>query len=504
MRYILAHDLGTTGNKATLYDADGHLVGSAFHAYATQYQHAGWAEQNPEDWWQAVCLSTRQLLAETGIRGADVAVLSFSGQMMGAVALDKHAHPLRPAIIWADTRATEQSKRLSEKLSPEQVYRITGHRLSSSYSVHKIAWIRQHQPDIYHATYKFMHAKDAMIARLTGRFVTEPSDASGMNCYHLEGGTWSGMILEAAGVDAEKLPDIVASTDVVGGVLASVAGELGLPVGVPVVAGGGDGACASVGAGSVREDVVYSYVGSSSWIATTSAKPIYDPDQRTFSFGHVVPNMFMPCGTMQTAGASYQWTRDQLGGLERQAADLLGVSSYTLMNTLAEGSAAGANGLLFLPYLLGERSPRWNPNARAAFIGMTMRHTRADMFRAVLEGVALNLKVIAEAFIRQGAQVDAVRAIGGGVSGRLWAQIMADVYGAPLHRLHILEEATSMGAAVVGGVGVGIYPDFSIAEAMNPIEETLMPNPEQRALYAKRLQAFEAAYSALEPIFEML
>ncbi|MFQ3646400.1 MAG: xylulokinase [Anaerolineae bacterium] len=503
-QFILAHDLGTTGNKATLYDRAGRLVGSAFHAYDTEYAHTGWAEQNPDDWWRAVCGSTRELLMRTSTRPDDVACISFSGQMQGVVPLKADGTPLRSAIIWADQRAVEQVRRLSERIPPSEVYRITGHRLSVAYSLPKILWIRDHQPEIFAATHKFTHAKDAIIARLTGAFVTEPSDASGMNLYDLEGGAWSGRILEAAELDDAKLPHIVRSVDVVGEVLPSVAEEVGVPAGTPVVAGGGDGACASVGAGSVSAGVTYSYVGSSSWIGTATPTPIYDPTERTFTFGHVVPGLFIPMGTMQAAGASYQWARDQLAGLERQSAQALGVSPYALMNTVAEGSPAGANGLLFLPYLLGERAPRWNPNARAAFLGLTIRHTHADMLRAVMEGVAFNLRVILEALTAQSGAVDAIRVIGGGTSSRLWASIMADVYGVPLHRLTILEEATSMGAAVIGGVAVGLYPDFNIAAQMNPVADVIAPNAAHRPRYDALYRAFEAAYHALVPVYEAL
>jgi xylulokinase len=503
-QFILAHDLGTTGNKATLYDREGRLVGSAFHAYDTEYAHTGWAEQNPDDWWRAVCGSTRELLMRTSTRPDEVACIAFSGQMQGVVPLKADGTPLRSAIIWADQRAVEQVRRLSERIPPSEVYRITGHRLSVAYSLPKILWIRDHQPEIFAATHKFTHAKDAIIARLTGAFVTEPSDASGMNLYDLEGGAWSGRILEAAELDDAKLPRIVRSVDVVGEVLPSVAEEVGVPAGTPVVAGGGDGACASVGAGSVSAGVTYSYVGSSSWIGTATSAPIYDPTERTFTFGHVVPGLFIPMGTMQAAGASYQWARDQLAGLERQSAQALGVSPYALMNTVAEGSPAGANGLLFLPYLLGERAPRWNPNARAAFLGLTIRHTHADMLRAVMEGVAFNLRVILEALTAQSGAVDAIRVIGGGTSSRLWASIMADVYGVPLHRLTILEEATSMGAAVIGGVAVGLYPDFNIAAQMNPVADVIAPNAAHRPRYDALYQAFEAAYHALVPVYETL
>lgn len=499
--YVLAHDLGTTGNKATLYDQNGQLIGSAFHGYGTQFPHTGWAEQDPNDWWDAVCITTKHLLKQTNVMGDAIACVTFSGQMQGCVPLDEQAMPLRSAIIWMDQRAKEQAAYMSERVGAADVYQITGHRLSAAYSLHKILWIRDHQPEVFANTHKFMHAKDTMVARLTGKFVTEPSDASGMNCYDLVGGGWSSQIIDAAEFDVSKLPDVVRAVDVAGEVLPKVAAEVGLPAGTPVVVGGGDGACASVGAGSVEENIAYSYVGSSAWIATASAQPIFDPQYRTFTFGHVVPGLFIPMGTMQTAGAAYQWMRDQLSPLEKQSAEALGVSPYALMNAVAEGAPAGANGLVFLPYLAGERAPRWNPDARAAFLGLTIRHNRADMLRAVLEGVALNLRVILDAFRTQGTDIEAIRAIGGGISGRLWSSIMADVYGVPLQRLRVLEEATSMGAAVIGGVGVGLYPGFEMAKQMNAIADTILPDAANAPAYNGAYAVFEAAYAALEPVY---
>ncbi len=500
--YVIAHDLGTTGNKATLYDREGKLVGAAFHAYETEYAHTGWAEQDPQDWWEAVCQSTRRLMGETGVRQHDIACLTFSGQMMGAVALDKDARPLRNAIIWADQRALVQERWIGERVSFEQVYQVTGHRLSSSYSLAKILWIRDHQPDIFQATHKFVHAKDAIVARLTGNFATDPSDASSMNLYDLNSGAWSADILDAVELPVDVLPAIRQSIDVVGAVRAEVADDIGLAVGTPVVIGGGDGACAAAGAGVIEAGSAYNYVGSSSWIAISTANPIYDPQYRTFTFGHVIPNMFMPTGTMQAAGASYQWTRDQLSLFEKETAERLGISPYELINLEVAQIAAGAEGLFFLPYLLGERSPRWNPHARGAFIGLTIRHTRAHLYRAVLEGVALNLRVILDAFRDQGTQIEAMRLIGGGASGQVWNQIMADVYGMPAQRLTILEEATSMGAALVGGVGVGLYPDFAMIETMNDIAATVMPNRQAQATYDKMLPIFNQLYAALEPVYE--
>jgi xylulokinase len=502
--YIIAHDLGTTGNKATLYDRDGNLVGSTFYGYRTEYAHTSWAEQNPDDWWQAVCTTTQQLLKATGTRGDDVACVTFSGQMMGCVPLDEQAKPLCNAIIWADQRSVEQERWLGDRVPPQDVYRITGHRLSASYSLCKMLWLRDHQPDVFKQTYKFVHAKDSMVARLTGVFVTDPSDGSSMNLYDLEAGEWSQRIIEAAQIDPAQLPDLRSSIDVVGEVQRDVAGEVGVAAGTPVVIGGGDGACATAGAGCVREGIAYNYIGSSSWIALASRYPIYDPDQKTFTFGHVVPGMFMPTGTMQAAGASYQWMRDQLGSYEIQAAASLGISPYELMNLEAEKSPVGANGLIFLPYLMGERSPRWNTRARGAFVGLTIRHTRADMIRAVLEGVTLNLRVILDAFRTQGTDISAIRLIGGGARGRFWNQMMANVYGLPVHRLAVLEEATSMGAALAGGVGVGLYRDFSMIERMNPVVEVIDPQPRIRAIYDRIYPVFEAAYHALVPVYDQI
>ena len=500
--YVIAHDLGTTGNKATLYDREGALVGAAFHGYDTEYARTGWAEQNPNDWWDAVCLSTRRLLGDTGVNKRDIACITFSGQMMGAAPLDKKALPLRNAIIWADQRALEQERWIGERVSFEEIYQITGHRLSSSYSLAKILWIRDHQPDVYASAHKFAHAKDSIVARLTGAFVTDPSDASSMNLYDLEGDAWSGRILDAVDLPAEKLPQIRPSIAVVGEVRATIADEVGVAAGTPVVIGGGDGACAAAGAGVIDEGSAYNYVGSSSWIAMSARKPIYDPAYRTFTFGHVIPDMVMPTGTMQAAGASYQWTRDQLSLFEKETAERLGISPYELINLEVAQIAPGADGLFFLPYLLGERSPRWNPHARGAFVGLTIRHTRAHMYRAVLEGVTMNLRVILDAFRDQGTSINAMRLIGGGASGRIWNQIMADIYGMPVQRLRILEEATSMGAALVGGVGVGLYDDFSMIDYMNEIAATLEPDPEAAATYERMYPIFNQLYDALAPVYD--
>jgi xylulokinase len=498
---ILAHDLGTTGNKATLFDAEGRVRASAFHAYPTAYPRPNWVEQDPQDWWQAVCASTRQLLSSAKVSPTEVACVVFSGQMMGCVVLDRQARPLRSALIWADTRAIPEAEELIGRVGMETAYRITGHRASSSYSAAKMMWVRRHQPEIFAQAHKFVHAKDFIVARLTGVFATDYSDASGTNLYDLSSYDWSEPMLAAAGIGRELLPDLHPATNVVGYVLPAVAAEAGLAAGTPVVIGGGDGCCAAAGAGVVREGSAYNYIGSSSWIAIATREPIFDTTLRTFTWAHLMRGMYSPCGTMQAAGGSYQWLRDVFCGAEKEAAESLKVSPYELMNLQAESSPPGANGLVFFPYLLGERSPRWNPDARGVYFGLSMSHTRADIVRATLEGITLNLKVILNAFTGQGARIEAMRVIGGGANGRVWREIMADIYEMPIQRPALLAEATSFGAALAGGIGVGLYQDWSLAEALTPVVDEIRPNPDRAAKYRRLLDFFNRAYEAFVPLY---
>ena len=503
-RYILAHDLGTTGNKATLFDAEGTLVASAFSAYETSHPYPTWAEQDPADWWRAVVETTRRLLGSGGIAAEEVAVVSFSGMMMGCLPVDAAGTPLRRCIIWADQRAVDQAAQLAEAVGPETVYAITGHRISPTYSGAKIMWVRDHEPEVFARTHKFLHVKDYIAHRMTGAFVTDRSDAGGMNLYHLEEGVWSARILDAIGLDHRLLPEVHDSTDVIGTITSEAAAELGLVAGTPVVIGGGDGASAAVGAGAVVEGPAYNYIGSSSWISFASRRPILDPRQRIFNWAHMVPGMFLPCGTMQAAGGSYQWLRRQVCWYESREAERSRSDPYDLMNQRAAESPPGANNLIFLPYLEGERSPHWNPRARGGFIGLSVTHTRADMIRAVLEGISMNLRTILQSFLDAGARIDEVTLIGGGAKGGLWRQILADVYGRPVLRPRLLDEATSLGAAVAGGVGVGLFRDFSIVDELIEIVDRHTPAPEAQAAYERLYPIFLAAYEALVPVFDQL
>jgi xylulokinase len=503
-KLILAHDLGTTGNKASLFDEEAQLVASSFKGYGTFHPHPTWAEQNPEDWWQAVILATREIIQKAQVTGDDITAIAFSGQMMGCLPLDKTGKPLRPCIIWADQRAVSQAEYLSEIIGEEHIYRITGHRISPTYSASKMLWVRENEPEIYKQVHKFVHVKDFIAYRMSGAFVTDRSDASGMNLYSLEEATWSEEILNAINLDPQILPEIHDSTDVVGQLTKEAAEQLGLTEGIPIVIGGGDGASATVGAGAVKEGPAYNYIGSSSWISFASPRPIYDPRRRIFNWAHMVPHMFAPCGTMQAAGGSYQWLRRQICGLEELEARGIDKDVYEIMNYEAEKSVPGANGLIFLPYLQGERSPHWNPRAKGGFIGLQITHTRADMIRATLEGIAFNLRTILQSFLDSNAQINEMILIGGGAKGRLWRQIIADIFGLPTLQPRLLEEATSLGAAVAGGVGVGLYKDFSVVNKCIEIIDRHQPNPSAQAIYERLYPVFLKSYEALVPVFDEL
>ncbi|MCX6029836.1 MAG: xylulokinase [Chloroflexi bacterium] len=495
---ILAHDLGTTGNKATLFDAaTGAAVAAVFEPYTTAYPHAQWAEQDPADWCRAVYDGTRRLLEQAAIPPGDIAVVSFSGMMNGALAVDAEGAALRSAILWADQRATVEATFLAERYGMARVYQVTGNRATPSCSAAKILWIQRHQPEIYRRTHLFLQAKDYAAFLLSGVFATDYSDASNTNLFDLERRVWAADLAEAAGLDIAKLPPIYPSTTVIGRVTPQAAALTGLLAGTPVVIGGGDGACATVGAGSVRPGDAYTYIGSSSWMAVTADRPLYDPQMRTFNLAHLDPRLTFPLGSMQSAGGAFDW-------LERL---LRGDGDARLYDELSAAAAAvppGADGLLFLPYLLGERSPYWNPQARGAFVGLTMAHGRPEMARAVLEGVAFNLRLILDALQAQAAGITAMRLIGGGAQGALWRQILADVFGLPILLPALLAEATSLGAAIAGGVGVGLYRDFGVAQQFVQVHAAERPDPAAQARYAELYPLFAETYRALEPVFGKL
>jgi xylulokinase len=490
--YILAHDLGTSGNKAALFDSDGKMVATVRRPYQTSYPKPGWVEQDPGDWWTAVCETTLGLLETGVVKPEQIACVVPCGHMMGCVLTGRGGQALRPAIIWADTRAGRQEQEMAASVGLEEGYRITGHRMSASYTAAKLLWVKNNEPSIYESAEKALNAKDYIIYHMTGNYVTDYSDASGTNLFDLNNMKWSDGIINALGVKAALMPDLHASTDVVGTLPTEAARACGLLPGTPVAAGGGDGSCASVGAGAVNVGDVYGILGSSSWISSVAEQPLYDPQFRVFNWAHLNSKYYSPCGTMQAAGVSSQWFADNLSDN----------ASVSRVNELAAKSPPGSNGLLFLPYLLGERSPRWDIDARGAYAGISATTTKEDMARALLEGVGMNLRLIIECL---GIAKDAmITMIGGGAESDLWMGVFSDIWGKGIMLPEFLSEATSLGAALAGGIAAGIYSGFEDIKKMNPPRRLLFPHMERSVLYDKLMPAFDAAYEGLRKANEIL
>jgi xylulokinase len=496
MNYILAHDLGTSGNKATLFSLDGKMGASVLYEYPAYYPGALCVEQDPEDWWKAVCVSTRQLLEKAGVAPGDIAVVSFSGQQMGCLIVDKDGSPLRKMIIWADTRAGAQAGEIEKKLGADYVYHTTGHRVSASYSAAKLLWIRDNESANYKRAYKMLLAKDYIVFKLTGKFVTDYSDASGTNLFDINHLTWDKKILDTLDIPAGLLPDTFPSAEKAGRVSTAAASETGLKEGTPVVIGGGDGSCACVGAGVVSEGSAYVVLGSSSWISLASKAPRYDDEKRTFNWVHLDPELYTPCGTMQAAGFSYNWYRNTLCRDEIARSEKEGTKAYALIDEAVKESPAGSGGLLYLPYLLGERSPRWNHEARGAFIGLSITSGKGDISRSVLEGVGFNLRLILEILEKDGG-IEELTAIGGGAKGAVWLQILADIWQKPLHIPVFTEEATSLGAAIAGGIGIGAFKNYGVIREFNAVRNTVTPDAAKSASYNELYSIFNEAYAAL-------
>lgn len=496
--YLLSHDLGTSGNKATLYTPEGKLVKSIMHPYKTVFSEGRRAEQDPQDWWDAVCDCSKMLTSE--ISPEDIKAISFSGQMMGCVCIDQSGELLRKAIIWADQRASKQEKQLQNEISEQEFYRITGHRASASYTLEKAMWVRDNQPELFQRVWKILQPKDYIVYKLTGKIATDYSDASGTNAFDINALRWSEKIFDAAKMDIALFPDAHLSTYVGGVVTKEASMQCGIPSGVPVVIGAGDGVAASVGAACVADGDVYNYLGSSSWVSYTSEKPHYDPARRTFNWVHAIPGKYAPTGTMQAAGNTFNFVKSLCYG----GSDEKGQSAvYEQIEQEISRIPCGANGLVFLPYLLGERSPRWNKAAKGGILGLTMNSTRGDILRAAIEGIAFNLDIIFRAFPVYEA-CSAISILGGLAQSETVCQILSDTFDKNIFVINNAEEATSIGAAIIAGVGTGAIKDFSEAGRFVSTGRQTAAIQENVEKYSKQKEIFEAYYQSVKTLCEKL
>ncbi len=503
---ILAYDLGTGGNKASLYDADGSCLASTFVAYETLYPQAGWHEQRPADWWQAVVRSTRELLAERPGEAREVGCISISGHSLGAVPIDRQGNLLRESTpIWSDRRAERQTRDFFGRQDPRGWYMRTGNGFPAAcYTVFKVMWYRDHEPDRFRKTWKVIGTKDYINYRLTGAVSTDYSYASGSGVYDLAGWRYSEPLIAASGLPAELFPEIGPSTRVIGEVLPPVARELGLPAGVQVVSGGVDNSCMALGARNIAEGRVYTSLGSSAWIAVSSQKPVLEPDRRPFVFTHVMPQMFTSAVSIFSAGSALAWLRDTAcANLVEQAREQ-NRSAYELMTEAAARSPIGARRLLFNPSLAGGSSQEASPHIRGGFLGIDLGHRQEDLIRACLEGVAMNLGSVLRLLRGFTDLSGEMLMVGGGSRSRLWLQIFADVYEMQIVKTQIDQDAGSLGAAAIGAVGCGLWKDFSRIDAVHQVQARLSPIPENVRRYRALAPLFEYARECQAALGERL
>jgi xylulokinase len=486
LEVVVGLDVGTTGVKAIAVEPGGRVAAVAEHGYPLSTPRAGWSEQDPEDWWRATQVVLGALRAQLG-PAAGIAGIGLSGQMHGLVTLDAAGRVIRPAILWNDQRTAAECAEIEERIGLERLIALTGNRALTGFTAPKLLWLRRHEPDAYARIARMMLPKDYVRLRLTGEWAIDVADASGTLLLDVARRRWSPVVLEALEIPAGWLPPVLESPDVSGLTLASDA----VPAGIPVAAGAGDCAAAAVGVGIDRPGPLSIVMGTSGVVFAALPAFASEPQARVHAFCHAVPGQWHAMGVMLSAAGSLQWLRDRLAP-EVPFADLVAE---------AEAWEPGVDGLLFAPYLAGERTPHADPSARAAFTGLELRHDRGALVRAVLEGVAFGLRDSLELVRGLGGPVDRARASGGGARG-LWLQIVASALDLPIE-LTAVEEGSAYGAALLGGVAGGIFSDVPDAVGRCVlVRSTVEPDPAWRAVYDDTYARFRALYPALEHVKE--
>jgi xylulokinase len=502
MAYLLGIDIGTSGAKVLAIDEKGKVMASASAEYPLLTPQPLWAEQHPQDWWDATCSCLRSVLAT--LPANEVAGVGLSGQMHGLVMLDTTGAVLRPAILWNDQRTQEQCDYITGTVGREALIAETCNPVLTGFTAPKIIWVRDHEPQLYQRARMFLLPKDYVRFMLTGEFATEVSDASGTSLLNVPKRQWSDLVLRRLQIPRENLPRVYESYEVSGKVSPTGSAATGLREGTPVVGGGGDNAAGAVGSGIVQSGILSVTAGTSGVVFAFADHPTIDSDLRVHTFCHAVPNKWHVMGVMLSAGGSLRWYRDTLGAPEIRVARLMGVDPYELITREAETVPAGSEGLLFLPYLTGERTPHPDPYARGAFVGLTVRHTKAHMARAVLEGVAFGLRDSLEILKAMNISIGNVRVGGGGARSPLWRQIQADIYNFPLSTINI-DEGPALGAALLAGVGAGLYS--SVEEACSAVIKVTSSTPaiaENAKIYEQYYGVYCALYPALRDQFSTI
>ncbi|HET9495828.1 MAG TPA: xylulokinase [Chloroflexia bacterium] len=498
MTYLLGIDIGTSGAKALLVDEHGGVVASATGAYPMSTPRPLWAEQDPAGWWRATVEAVRRVLA--GRDANQVVGVGLTGQMHGLVLLDERGEVLRPCIMWNDQRTGPQCEAITERLGLPRILDLVANPILPGFTAPKIVWVRENEPEVYARAAQVLLPKDYIRYRLTDEYATEVSDASGTVLLDVRNRRWSAEMLDALDIPREWMPPVYESPEVSARISREAAEATGLREGTPIVGGGGDQAAGAVGSGIVRQGTMSVVLGTSGVVFAATESFLMEPQGRLHAFCHAVPGRWHLMGVMLSAAGSLRWYRDTFGQQELARAADTGADVYNLLTEQAARAPAGSEGLLFLPYLTGERTPYPDPDAKGVFFGLTLRHGKEHTVRSVLEGVAYGLRDSVELMRDMGVRVDQVRASGGGARSHLWRQILADVLDTEIVLTGVTEGAP-YGAALLAGVGAGVYRDVDEAvEAAIQLTERVEPGPD-RAVYSDYYGLYRELYPALAPQF---
>jgi xylulokinase len=496
--HLIGIAVGTGGSRAVLIDAAGKVVASATveHQPFVSLQ-TGWAEQDPRDWWRASALAIRSAIDKAGITADEIKGVGLSGQMHGAVLLDESDELLRPAIIWCDQRSADQCRNLTAGVGADRLIELTCNPALTGFTLPKLLWVRDREPELWRRVRSVLLPKDYVRFKLTGDKATDVADASGTLLLNVAARRWSDEMLAAAEIEQDLLPRVYESQEITGVVSAQAAAETGLRAGTPVVAGAGDQAAGAVGLGIVRPGMISTTIGTSGVVFATTNTPALDPKGRVHTFCHALPGRWHVMGVTQGAGLSLRWFRDQFGV---RSGDISSGDPYDSLTAEAARVPPGANGLLWAPYLMGERTPHLDPDARAALVGLTASHTRAHVVRAILEGVAFSLRDSLEILKELNVPCETIRLGGGGARSELWRQIQADVYGHEVETM-ATEEGAAYGVAILAGVAAGAWPGVEAAcdEVIRP-EQQVRPDPDTAKLFHRQYRQYVALYPALRSI----
>ena len=504
MAYLIGVDLGTSGTKTVLFNEDGTIVASELIEYPLYQEHNGWAEQEPSDWWEAARDSIYAVIDKSGVDAAEIKGLGISGQMHGLVMLDKAGNVLRRSIIWCDQRTARECEEITEKVGARRLIEITANPALTGFTASKILWVRNNEPEVYEKCAHILLPKDYIRFMLTGEFATDVSDASGMQLLDIPNRCWADEILEKLEIDKSLLGTVYESPEITGRITEKAAAETGLKVGTPVVGGAGDNAAAAVGTGVVRDGRAFTTIGSSGVVFAHSSKITIDPGGRVHTFCCAVPGAWHVMGVTQAAGLSLKWLRDNCCTPEIQKAERMGIDPYIIMSSEAAEIPIGSDRLFYLPYLNGERTPHLDPDCRGVFFGLSGIHTRAHLIRAVMEGVSYSQRDCVTILREMNVSIDEMMACGGGGRSSLWRQMLADMYHCDVMTVDT-KEGPALGAAILAGVGAGIYATVPEAcDALVHVGMTQKPITSNEAYYDKAYPLYKKLYRDLKDSFKEL